>query len=255
MLISRLAIEAATLPLAFMTAALGLYYNLRLPLPWHPSTTPTPLIIYGGASAVGAFAIKLAALSNIHPIIAVAGRGASFVETLIDRARGDAIVDYRNGNDAIVTGIRHAVQNAGLEKAEYAFDAITAQNSWRNIADALDPHGVITFTLYDWQGQGLPQTLRLSQTHVGCVHEPTQKEHEQVDLARSQAMTTVLGTREFGHCWYRLLSRGLTQGWMTPHPFEVVEGGLNGVETALQDMKAGKNTAVKYVLRVGDTAQ
>lgn len=237
-----------------MTAALGLYYNLRLPIPWHPVTTPTPLIIYGGATAVGAFAIKLAVLSNIHPIIAIAGRGASFVETLIDRARGDDIVDYRNGHDAIVAGIRDATRNAGVEKIEYAFDATTAQNSWHNIANALDPHGAITFTLFDWQGQGLLETLRLSQTHVGLVHQPTQKDHELVDPAASEARTTVFGPQEFGHCWFRLLSRGLTQGWMRPHPFEVVEGGLNGVETALKNMKAGKNSAIKYVLRIGDTA-
>jgi NADPH2:quinone reductase len=35
-----------------MTAALGLYVRLGLPEPWHATTTPTPLIVYGGATAV-----------------------------------------------------------------------------------------------------------------------------------------------------------------------------------------------------------
>jgi NADPH2:quinone reductase len=35
-----------------MTAAVGLYVRLGLPEPWKPTTTPTPLIIYGGSGAV-----------------------------------------------------------------------------------------------------------------------------------------------------------------------------------------------------------
>ena len=95
-----------------MTAAVGLYLRLGLPEPWFATTTPTPLIVYGASGTVvsiieqkprmnqcltilqRAYAIKLAQASNIHPIIAVAGRGQPFVEKLIDRSKGDAIVDY-----------------------------------------------------------------------------------------------------------------------------------------------------------------
>ena len=63
-----------------MTAALGMHQRLGLPDPWTPATQPTPLVVYGGAAAVGSYAIKLAILANIHPIIAVAGRGEKFVE-------------------------------------------------------------------------------------------------------------------------------------------------------------------------------
>ncbi|KAL2052326.1 hypothetical protein ABVK25_007485 [Lepraria finkii] len=105
--------EAATLPLAFMTAALGLYHSLRLPLPFipqPPSPQKTPLLIYFGASAVGAFAIKLARLSDIHHIIAVAGNGIPFVEKLLDPGKGDMMIDYRLGNDTVVKGIKETVK-------------------------------------------------------------------------------------------------------------------------------------------------
>ena len=98
-----------------MTSALGLYYNLRLPCPWTPADTPTPLTVYGGFSAVGGYAIKLAKLSNIHPIIAVADAGTPFVEDLIDRSKGDSIVDYRKGDRAVTEGIKDAVKYAGRE--------------------------------------------------------------------------------------------------------------------------------------------
>lgn len=86
--------EAATIPLAAMTAAVGLFVRMNLPQPFVPASKPLPLLIYGAASAVGAFAIKLASRSNIHPLICVAGKGAAFVESLIDRSKGDVIVSY-----------------------------------------------------------------------------------------------------------------------------------------------------------------
>jgi NADPH:quinone reductase len=45
--------EAASLPLAAMTSAIGLHLRLGLPMPWRPAKEETPLVVYGGASAVG----------------------------------------------------------------------------------------------------------------------------------------------------------------------------------------------------------
>jgi NADPH:quinone reductase-like Zn-dependent oxidoreductase len=68
--------KAATIPLAAMTAAISLYAHHRFPPPWAPSVKPTPFIVYGASTAVGSFALKLARNSNIHPIIAIAGKGS-----------------------------------------------------------------------------------------------------------------------------------------------------------------------------------
>lgn len=63
--------EAATIPLAGMTAALGLYQRLGLPVPWFPAQKRLPLVVYGAASAVGAFAVKLATLSVCHLFVGI----------------------------------------------------------------------------------------------------------------------------------------------------------------------------------------
>ena len=86
--------EAATIPLAGVTPAIELYQRLRLPLPWLPAQERLPLDIYGAASAVGAFAVKPASLSNIHPLIYIAGRDSSFVETLINQSKGDTRLSW-----------------------------------------------------------------------------------------------------------------------------------------------------------------
>lgn len=128
--------EAATVPLAGMTAAIGLYLRMSLPNPYMPApeAQKNPIVVYGAASAVGAFAIKLAALSGLHPIICVAGRGAEFVSSIIDKAKGDAIVDYRKGDEMVVSGIRKALAVAGCpQTVDYVFDAISENGSHENM--------------------------------------------------------------------------------------------------------------------------
>lgn len=45
----------------------------------------------------------------------------------------------------------------------------------------------------------------------------------------------------------------MQEGWFSGHPYEVVAGGLGGVQTALENLKEGKASAVKYVFRIGET--
>ncbi|TVY36436.1 Trans-enoyl reductase [Lachnellula occidentalis] len=241
-------IRGATIPLAAMTSAIGLYLRLGLPEPWAATTTPIPLIVYGASGAVGAYAIKLAQASNIHPIIAVAGKGQSFVETLIDRSKGDTIVDYRNGDDAVVSGMKKALKEAGVNEVHHAFDAISEHNSFLNISQVLAKQGSkITLVLPWGDFSAIPGHIKQEITMVGCVHM-------EVDAESSEAKAGIkTGGKEFGYVFFRLFSRALQKGWLTPHPYEVIPGGLNGLETGLSNLKNGVNSATKYVFKIEDT--
>ena len=142
--------QGSTIPLAAMTAAIGLFDRLGLPEPWtqgradgkenqqtaHVNTGP--LLVYGGATAVGAYAIQLAKRAGIGPIIAVAGRGIGFVEGLLDKAGGDKIVDYRVGEDKLVQDIKAAVPQG--QELKYCFDAVAEKVSFQTYWDgACDP--------------------------------------------------------------------------------------------------------------------
>ncbi|KAF1837140.1 hypothetical protein BDW02DRAFT_566390 [Decorospora gaudefroyi] len=224
----------ATLPLAAMTAAIGLHLRLGLPHPWTPvpDGQKTPLLVYGGASAVGAYAIQLASLANLHPIIAIAGRGATFVEGLIDRGKGDTIVDYRNGDERLIQDIRSAL---GDSKLRYAFDAVSEKGSYRNICKVLERTGRLTLVLpvkEEGVDSGIPESVDRSVTMVGEAHK---------------------GDKEFAYVMFKYMVRGLAQGWFRAHPFEVVEGGLEtGVEKGLRWLQEGRNSGCKYVFRIGD---
>ncbi|KAJ5085107.1 hypothetical protein N7532_009878 [Penicillium argentinense] len=228
-------VEAATIPLAAMTAAIGLYQRLKLPLPWNPTHEPLPLVVYGGATAVGAFAIKFAQLSNIHPLIVVAGRGGSFVETIIDPAKGDRIIDYREGDEAIRSSLKAA---AGGRSIYFAFDAVSEKGSFQNIGESMTAPGQIAAMLPN--GEYQPQGISITQVIVGFLHQPP-------------APGKAIEDREFAAAFYQLIGRGLAQGWFSGHPYEVRRGGLAGIEEALQDLKGGKASAVKYVVRLSET--
>jgi NADPH:quinone reductase-like Zn-dependent oxidoreductase len=53
--------QAATIPLAGLTAATALYHDPPLPETWQKCTKKKTLMIYEGSSAIVAFAIKLVA--------------------------------------------------------------------------------------------------------------------------------------------------------------------------------------------------
>jgi NADPH:quinone reductase len=126
--------EAATLPLSGMTACLALYQHLKLPLPWDPVVAPKtlPVLIYGGASAVGAYALQFAKLSGLSPIITVAGNGQDFVRSL---NVADHIIDYRH--EDVPLRIKEVLQGKPLR---HAFDAISHHGTWEHILKAMGPN-------------------------------------------------------------------------------------------------------------------
>ena len=230
-----------------MTAAFGLYQRLNLPPPWHPTLTPIPTIIYGAAGAVGSFAIQLARQSNIHPLICVAGKGIPHVEKLIDPSKGDVVLDYREGDEKLVQNLKAAVQKAG-GKVEYAFDTVSDHGTYVNICQVLDHNtGKITLILPGREYKEIPDTIEKSVTFVGSAQMGTDPDPWQ----KKTGMLT--GNEEFAMAFFRYFGRGLQKGFFKGHPYEVIPGGLGGVQSAMQDLKDGKASAVKYVFRIEDT--
>lgn len=239
--------EAATIPLASMTAALGMYQRLGLPVPWRAAQERCPLAIYGAASAVGAFAVKFAILSNIHPIICIAGRGKDFVNTLIDTSKGDIVVDYRQGDEGIVNEMQRHLGPG--EKLRYAFDAVSDKGSYQNLMKVMDQQeGRISLVLARKNYEGIPPSFAKFYTQVGKVHS-----ERYPGLRGDVPLKGSLGDQDFGAVMYKFIERGLAKGWFRGHPFEVVPGGLEGLETGLSNLKAGKASAFKYVYRIGET--
>ena len=119
-----------------MRSAVGPYQCLGLPESWSPAkpTGKQPLLVYDAASLVGAITIQFAKLSGLHPIISVAGSGILFAESLIDKSKGDAIIDYRNDDEAVITKIKSAMKSVSCAETplRYYFDAISKNGLYKN---------------------------------------------------------------------------------------------------------------------------
>jgi NADPH:quinone reductase-like Zn-dependent oxidoreductase len=228
--------EAATIPLAALTAAVSLFRHLKLPTPWLPATEPTPFIVYGASSSVGSYAIKLARNSNVHPIIAIAGKGLPFVETLLDRSKGDAVFDYRNGPEETVKSIRAHLASGKYGQVRHGLDPGIGPSSKPVLTEIVVPDGAINIVLpSDWDTGNATKTT----TMVGYIHNG---DNEASGDGRDLGLVTC-----------RWFTKALQEGTFNGHPYEIRPGGLEGVEQALKDLRDGKNSASKYVFRIADT--
>ncbi|POR30911.1 Quinone oxidoreductase [Tolypocladium paradoxum] len=203
----------AGLPLVTMTAAISLYQALQLPLPTAAAAAGEgiPVLIYGGAMAVGAYALQLAKLSMLSPIIAVAGNGIEFVKSLNAATH---IIGYRNGNvaDKIIEAVRAAAPG---QKLHHVLDAVSDFGSHKVITDVMVAFGGGQINLLDpradtdksWQW---PEGVKFSLTFVGSAYG---RKHPWITEERAAA------DKEFAYWFYR---------YMTHLP---AEGRLNRIHT------------------------
>lgn len=216
---------------------MALFRNLKLPTPWNPATASTPFVVYGASSSVGSYAIKLARNSNIHPIIAIAGKGTPFVHSLLDSTKGDAVFDYREGPDEVIRKIRQHLKDGEYGQVRHGLDPGMGGTSQKFLTEIVAPDGAIDLVMPSDIDVG---SATKTTTFVGTVH------HQDNGAFGSDA-------RDLGLVTCRWFTKALQAGTFKGHPFEVKAGGLEGVEQALKDLKDGKQSAVKYVFRIADT--
>ncbi|KAL6890844.1 GroES-like protein [Trichoderma evansii] len=231
--------SGAGLPLSFMTAALALYQYLGVPLPTTvgDSNQKTPILIWGGATAVGAYALQLAKLSKIGPIITVAGNGIEFVQSL---NAADHIIDYRKGD---VT--RQILDAAGSAQIKIAFDAVSGHGSYERINEVLLASGGGHINMVDPptdQSWKFPENIKFTRTFVSSAYHVS---HSFINEEQAYA------DGEFAYFFYRYLSHLLAEGKFKPHPVEILPDGLNGIPDGVQALFDGKVSAKKLVARVG----
>ncbi|TDZ31079.1 Trans-enoyl reductase ACTTS2 [Colletotrichum spinosum] len=116
---------AATVGAAFATATQAMYRRLRLPRPGD-AITGEWLLIYGGATSVGDYAIQLAKLSGLKVVTTASPRNHDRLKSL----GADAVFDYRG--DWV-----EAVKELTGGKLQKAFDTVCQDDSTLKIAETL----------------------------------------------------------------------------------------------------------------------
>lgn len=245
--------EAATIPLAAYTSVCALFQELELPEPWSPlakaagkNGTKHPLIIYGASTATGAFAIKLAAAANIHPIIAVGSKRSEFIKPFLDESKGDALVDYtaHPSDEELIKAIQEAVKKGGAPDGRCwkAYDTVSEDETIRLLTkaiagppDAAGRRPKLTNIYLKTKVEGTDPSVDLVFSMVGQVHNEDEND------------------KLIGVTWGAAFSRGLREGWLTNHPYTVGKNGLESLSEGLKGLKDGKIRAQKFLTRISET--
>jgi NADPH2:quinone reductase len=200
-----------------------MFLNLRLPSPLAPAEKELPLLVYGASTAVGAFAVKLAKLANIHPIIGVAGSGSGFAKEI----GCDIVIDHRQGD--VVANIKKALNGKPLL---HALDGVSEEQTAKDCFQALSQGGQ---HVYFSDTAEPPSGITTTRTMVSYAQEGPL---DQQDVATA---------------YLRLLTKWLGEGRYTAHPYEVVPGGLAGVESGVTRLYENRVSAKKLVYRIAET--
>lgn len=232
--------QAAAVPLAFATAVQAMVQRLGLPEPSKPAASPFPLLISGGTSSVGKYAIQLGKLAGLF----VVATGSKRNHDLLKELGADATVDY---NDA---DWPEQVRKATHDGLEHAFDCIAEKGTWENIAKALSPT----------KGGHI----------VGLLPPGPSKEAVQAINGKVKAESTIVYTvfeREwihptFDNCgpktpedkalWEKylgMLPELLSSGKVKPNRIREM-GGLEEILKGFQEQQEGKVRAEKLVYKV-----
>jgi NADPH2:quinone reductase len=245
--------EAATIPLAAYTSVSALFQELELPEPWSPLSkaagkegTKRPLIIYGASTATGAFAIKLAAAANIHPIITVGSKRSEFIKPYLDENKGDVLIDYTAyiTEEELIKAIQEAVKKRGASDGRCwkAFDTVSEDDTIRLVTkviagppDAAGRRPKVTNIFLKTKVDDSDPSVDIVFSMVGRVHY--QDENDKL----------------IGVTWGAAFARGLREGWLTGHPYTIGKNGLEGLSEGLKGLKDGKIRAQKFLTRPSET--
>jgi NADPH:quinone reductase-like Zn-dependent oxidoreductase len=207
----------SALPLSIDTAVDGLYSSehLDLPLPT-PTTEPNSLnrtiLIWGGASSVGASTIQLAAASGLTVISTASPKNHDFVKSL----GATHVLDYNS--PTITSDLISLIQQSGTDFVG-AYDAIgtpTTASTVSQIVSALGG-GKVASALETAEAPNVTSSMVLAPKAV---------------LPPNEAIAKTI--------WRDFLPEALRSGKFVPSPpARVVGHGLDAVPGAVEEMKGG----------------
>ncbi|KAJ5020007.1 hypothetical protein K4K57_005947 [Colletotrichum sp. SAR 10_99] len=224
--------EAATLPLASMTSWLALFSKDCLAIP-RDGGKDTSVLIWGGSSSVGLYAIQIAALHGFKVITTCSPRHFDLVKSL----GAKHAFDYHD--DDVVESIKQAAP--GLK---YVFDTIGNKSSSGLASRAIDESGGLC-TVRPGKANTEDVTKQTKVTDV-LVWTAFLKDHRYGSfhwLAHE-------ADHKLGIEFFEKLPGWVEEGKIKPNKAKVIPGGLDGVSKGFQEYRDGNISATKLVYKL-----
>ncbi|KAJ9134324.1 Zinc-binding alcohol dehydrogenase domain-containing protein cipB [Pleurostoma richardsiae] len=213
--------QGATLPTAMGTAAMALFDSFGLPRPTRATAASAlpgrpSILVWGGASSVGSVAIQLARLAGLTVFATASERHHTHLHSL----GASVLVDYHS--PTAVQDLLAAVDKAGTPLL-YALDTISTAETAPLVTQALSRSGgTVTKKL----AHLIPWPEK--------VARPGGIEYYQIQGEE------LWNRRQDLSAWLcNEISAWLEGGAVVPKQYRVVEGGLTGLQNALNELKKG----------------
>ena len=226
--------EAATVPLACNTAWLALLSPYSLGIDRTKSKN-TQLLIWGGSSSVGQYAIQIANLLGFQ--FATTCRNRQVVESL----GAEHVFDYTS--KTVVEEIKKTLPNI-----TYVLDCIGTEESSALASETVAEAGGKLCTIQPGKRNTGKVAARVDVTDVlvfTAFHE--ELNYGKVTVASRQE------DRDLSHELYECLPAWLESGEIKPNKPRIVEGGLNGVEEGFALYRSGKISGEKVVYQIAQS--
>ncbi|KAK2616927.1 hypothetical protein QQS21_000015 [Conoideocrella luteorostrata] len=229
--------NAAVVPLAFGTAIQALFQRLGLPEPSNPAKTAFPVLINGGTSSVGQYAVQLAKKAGMYVIVTASNKNHHLVTSL----GADAVVDYKDSDWP------DQVRKLSHDNLQHAFDCISE----------LDTTGQVIRAMSSTKGGHLVCILRKN-SEYGDEFKKVRIESTLVYTVFGRPLTygafDNLGgpTPQDKAFWEKYLDQlpGLLEnGTIKPNPVKEL-GGLDDILDGFKYQKEGKLSAEKLVYKI-----
>ncbi|KAI0050795.1 dehydrogenase [Auriscalpium vulgare] len=226
--------DAAQIGVAGLTAVLALWEgNTGLPTPLAPTTTPFPILVYGGSSAVGIYAIQFAKLAGLRVLATASSRN---FDVLKDYG-ADEVFDYKDPE------VSQKIRAATGGKLRHAVDTISEGSSGAIIAAAFGEDG-------GHIGQILPYSSPEENVTVKFVLG-YRLLGEDFELPWPFKATPEY--REHSEKIGKFLAQILALGKVKPMPKLILPKGLASVQEGFDYMTSGKVSAQKITYKIADT--
>lgn len=219
--------DASTLPLAFSTAVDGLDYlgvDLKALGAEPAAKGDEPILIWGGASSVGQYAIQLAHFLGYKVITTASARHHDALKQL----GADVALDYAEAD--VGAQVVKALNGAPLTKV---YDSIATEKVIRAVHDVLG------------QTEGTPKTA-----FTAFTPEDIGLDWQHGEWRRVYAGTMHQGKPELGEFVFPWLPKVLESGRFKTNPSKITAEGVDQAQKAIDGYAENGTSGVKLVLKI-----
>ncbi|KAF9236633.1 chaperonin 10-like protein [Melanogaster broomeanus] len=226
--------DAASIPASISPFVVGFYsqqpHGFALTLPFEGEGgvgkySDYSIIIMGGASSLGQYAIQLAKISGFSPIIATA---SLHNKDLLLSLGATHVLDRKLSSDAL----KEELTKITATPVSYAFDAVSLDDTQQAAYDLLAPGGKLAIVL--------PPAVK-----------PVEGSGKEVIFVFGSFQLPQ--NRELGARFFVELTKWLAEGKIKPNAVEVLPGGLSAVSAGLKRLENNAVSARKLVIRPAET--